>query len=250
MKTIVRKLRIAATPRSHLLKTTLANGAVVYGINRAGYGGRGVFLAGDAYEPEFEALEQLLGCDGVFVDVGANTGVYTLKAARHFEGRGVVVAVEPFVEVLSTLARSVEVNGFVNVRLRNLCLGGQTSARTLWMNRNQPNSFSVAHRVGGSPGRSVLAASLDDLMAWEGLDRLDYLKIDAEGAEEEILSGGVRTILQCQPIIQLETTIREVRPQLAGYVTFRAPCSPNVVLIPRQHPRFAVPTCLGWRVES
>lgn len=63
---IARKVRVASTPRSWFLKTKLSNGAVVYGRNRAGYGGRGVYIFRDLIEPEFQQLENFLGSSGVF----------------------------------------------------------------------------------------------------------------------------------------------------------------------------------------
>jgi FkbM family methyltransferase len=243
--------RAALTPRSRLLKTTLSNGAVVYGTNRPGYGGRGVYLYGDAVEPELQHLERFLDATGVLVDVGANTGIYTLKAAKHFGARGLVVAVEPFPEVLATLWHSVQRNGFQNVRLRNLCLDAEKGVRTLWMNEDKPNSFSIVERVAGAPGLSVLALTLDELCAWEGLERLDYLKIDAEGAEAAILAGGAQTIRRFRPIVQVEVSMRDVALDLSDYVMFQAPPHPqfeneNRVLIPAEHAKIHVPAELGW----
>lgn len=241
----------ALTPRAWLLKTTLSNGAVVYGENRPGYGGRGVFLFGDAVEPELAHLERFLGDEGVFVDVGANTGIYTLKAAKHFGERGLVIAVEPFPAMLATLARSVERNGFRNVRLRNFCLDRERGLRTLWLNESKPNSFSIATRTGDAPGISVPAISLDELCQWEALDRLDYLKIDAEGAEEAILAGGAETIARFRPIIQVEMSVREFAPNLPQYAAFQAPPNPsfeneNLLFFPNEHPSIGIPHELGW----
>ena len=53
---ILRKIRLALTPRTAFLKTTLSNGVVVYGRNRAGYGGRGLYVFRESIEPEFEHL--------------------------------------------------------------------------------------------------------------------------------------------------------------------------------------------------
>ncbi len=41
---ILRKIRVALTPRTAFLKTTLADSLVIYGRNRAGYGGRGIYV--------------------------------------------------------------------------------------------------------------------------------------------------------------------------------------------------------------
>lgn len=248
---VLRMARAALTPRSWLLKTTLSNGAVVYGQNRPGYGGRGVYLFGDAVEPELQHLDRFLGSEGVFVDVGANTGIYTLKAAKHFGERGTVIAVEPFPEMLATLSHSVRANGFGNVRLRNFCLDRERGIRTLWLNESKPNSFSIATRTGDAAGISVPAISLDELCQWEELTRLDYLKIDAEGAEEAILAGGAEAIARFRPIVQVEMSIREFSPVLPRYAAFQAPPNPNfenenLLFIPEEHTCIHVPEQLGW----
>jgi FkbM family methyltransferase len=246
MLTLLRKVRVALTPGTALLKTTLSNGAVVYGRNRAGFGGRGIYVYRDAIEPELEHLTALLDAPGVFVDVGASTGIYSLKAARHFANQGVVLALEPFPEVFATLHHSVQANGFSNVRLRNLCAGRETGVRHFWLNEGRPHSFSLLKSDQSAATMLVLTVALDDLLRWEGLDRLDYLKIDAEGAEEEILAGAREVIETCRPIVQIETSIRETKLSWAGYVGFRAPGSRNKVCIPQDHPKISVPERLGW----
>ena len=190
LQRFLRMVRIAVTPRGRLLETTLSNGAVVRGRNRPGHGGRGIYVYRDAIEPELEHLEELLGRTGVFIDVGANTGVYSLKAAKHFGDGGLVLAIEPFPEVFAVLEQNVLINGFSNVRVRSFCVAGETAPRTLWLNRRRPSYFSLIRRVDDAPGLSVQAVSLDRLVARENLPRLDYLKIDAEGAEREIVVRG------------------------------------------------------------
>lgn len=243
----LRKVRVAITPREWLLKTRLSNGAVVYGRNRAGHGGRGVYILRDSIEPELEHLEELLEPNGVFVDAGASTGIYSLKAAKHIGERGLVIAVEPFPEVFATLHHGVCANGFTNVRLRNLCLGAETGVRTLWLNARRPSLFSIAKRFDAAAGLSVLTVSLDSLLCWEEVDRLDYLKIDTEGAEAEILAGGARSIERYRPIIQAEHSDKVFTADLPDYTAFRAAGSSNIVYIPDEHRRIAVPERLGWR---
>src|SRR5262245_53137335 len=246
LDSILRMVRIALTPRDRLLETRLSNGAVVRGKNRPGQGGRGIYIYRDAIEPELEHLEELLGRTGVFIDVGANTGIYSLKAAKHFGEHGVVLAIEPFPEVVAVLQQNVLLNRFSNVRVRSLCVAGETGLRTLWLNRGRPSYFSVTHREGAAPGLAVQSVSLDQLVAREQLARLDYLKIDAEGAEREIVAGGGRPIERHRPIIQAENGTGILGAELPDYVAFRAPNSHNIVYFPRGHERVAVPQRLGW----
>jgi FkbM family methyltransferase len=246
MSVLMRKIRVAMTPREWLLKSTLSNGAIVYGKNRAGFGGRGIYLYRDAIEPEFEHLENFLDADGVFVDVGANTGIYSVKAAKHLGSRGVVIAIEPFPDVLATLYHSIQANEFTNVRLRNFCAGERTMTSELWMNMGQPNSFSLVKRETEASCLSTLTVALDDLFVWEKLDRFDYLKIDAEGAEQQVLAGAAGILEKYRPIVQMEVNIHEPIWSLPEYSIFRAPESPNKIYIPNESKKTKIPEELGW----
>ena len=247
MLTFMRKVRVALTPRNWLLKSKLANGAIVCGQNRPGFGGRGVYIFRDALEPEFEHVENFLEPAGVFLDVGANTGIYSLKAAKFLGERGgIVIAVEPFPDMLATLNHNIRVNGFTNVRLRSFCLGEKTGPADLWMNFRRPASFSTVRRDETAACLSTLIVTLDEVFPWENLNRLDYVKIDVEGAEQQVLAGGRKTIAKYRPIVQMEVNISDARLNLPDYTVFQAPDSPNKVCIPNESSKVEVAGQLGW----
>ncbi len=245
-QTLARQARVALTPRNRLLKARLASGAVVYGMNRPGFGGRAVYVYGDATEPEFEHLDSFLDSTGVFIDIGANTGKWAIKAAKRFGDTGVVIAVEPFPDIIATLYRSVQANGFTNVRLRNVTIGDETGEGTLWMNNARPQMFSLEKSDEGASRFSTLTVTLDDLFRWERLDRLDYLKIDAEGSEEKVLNGGRQTIARYRPIIQIEATLNDIPIGQPNYSCFKAERSSGKVYMPNEHAKIDLPTQLGW----
>lgn len=247
MNRFLRKIRIALTPRRRFLKTRLASGAVVFGRNRAGFGGRGIYVFRDSIEPEFQHLEDFLDPSGVFIDIGANTGIYTIKAAHHFcKSDGVVLAIEPCLETLTVLNRSIEANGFSNVRLRNFCAGEYTGPGQLWKNFERPNLFSLVRRDQEASSISVLTVALDELVSWEGLNRVDYVKIDVEGAEFQVVAGGMKTIERFRPIMQMEVTISDPAIDLPDYSVFQAPQSPNKVYIPNEHSALHMAERNGW----
>lgn len=247
-KTVAKQARVFLTPRSSMLKATLDNGAVVYGRNRAGFGGRAVYIYGDTYEPEFEHLGRFIGDDGVFVEVGANTGKHSIKAAKQFAGRGVVVAIEPNPEIMSILRRSVAANGFQNVRLRNFCIGDRKTSAVMWMNRRRPVMFSLRKDDDEAEGFSTLVLTLDELFEWEALDRLDYLKVCAEGTEAAVIAGGRQTIGRYRPIVQIEDAKVDVVLDQPDYACFKAPAgSISKMWIPNEHVKFETANELGWR---
>ena len=246
LQQLLRKVRVALTPRSRLLRTRLPDGTLILGRNRAGFGGRGVYIERDTFEPELRLLPLILPPGGVLIDVGANTGVYSLVGARLTGSDGIVVSLEPFVDVLATLRLSVEANGFHNMRLRNVCAGRETGVAEFWMNHGKPNSFSLVRHDPEAEKLSVQVVSLDELFIWERLPRVDFLKIDAEGAETEVLAGARRLVERFRPVVQVEITLKEPVFELTDYVVLRRDHSPNAVLMPADHPRRAQVDALGW----
>jgi FkbM family methyltransferase len=244
---LLRKIRLALSRRSTLIKTVLPDGLVHYGLNSPGHGGRGLYIYRDEIEPEFAVFTQFIPPGGVFFDVGANTGIYALRAGRHLkDSAGLVVALEPTPNILSVFRKNIEANHLKNVRTRCLCAGATTGAQEFSHNFDKPNSFSLLRHDPNATQESVLVASLDDLVKWEGLQRVDYIKIDAEGAETEILKGAQTLIQQYRPVIQLESMIQEVNVTVENYLGFQAKGSPNRVFVPQEHPRAGLPIELGW----
>ena len=248
LRIFMRKVRVALTPRNWFLKTKLSNGAVISGKNRSGYGGRGIYIFRDSLEAEFEHLLEFLTPGAVLVDVGANTGIYTIKSAKYLsESGGQVVALEPSPEMLATLQKNVEANGLNNVRLRNVCAGDRTHTAVFWRNFERPIAFSLVKFDEKATSMSVLVVSLDDLLSWEDISRLDYLKIDAEGAEQQIIFGAKKTIEKFRPIILIEINLVDAHISLPNYSTFQFPSTNiNRLLIPNESPKIDIASKLGW----
>jgi hypothetical protein len=114
-----------------------------------------------------------------------------------------------------------------------------------YLNKDKPNSFSLI-QDSDADSISVFSVSLNDLCAWEGIVRLDYLKIDAEGAEQMILEGGAQAIARFRPIIQVEVTkTRSNTPP--GYRSFFVPKGINNIFIPSERINaLEAAEMLGW----
>lgn len=227
----------------------MRDGVIVTGRNKPGFGGRGFFVFGEALEPELDFLHHFLRPGDVFVDVGANSGVFSMKAAKCVQAEGSVLALEPLPEMLFTLYRNVALNGFSNVRLRNFCLSDHTGPAEFWINQGRPASAGLVRHDEQAVRFSTLCLRLDELAALEQLDRLDYLKIDVEGAEASILAGAAGSIRQFKPIIQVEVTIGPAAG-LEGYVRCAYAGSPNCLLLPRGHRLLETCRRLGYQGEA
>jgi len=155
-----------------------------------------------------------------------------------------VVTYEPLPEMLMDLQRNIQLNRFDNVRLRSFCLGDKSGTAELWMNFQRPASSSLVHRDEKAGGISTLVFPLDLVWPLEKLERLDYVKIDVEGAEAQVLAGARETLEKFRPIVQMETGIADAELGLPNYNAWQAPGGPNKVCVPDESPKMKLPG--GW----
>lgn len=131
-----------------------------------------------------------LTADGVFLDIGANAGIYTLTAARVYArkgGTGHVLAVEANPAMQARLAFNVQVNGFEpHVKLAPIALSDQTGEVEFTL--SDSNLGESGLNTPGSNKLRVPCKTLADLLRDESVRKVDGMKIDVEGMEDVILT--------------------------------------------------------------
>lgn len=164
------------------------------------------YLLRDWTEPELRELNRFIGPGDIFVDVGANIGLYTLKAARIVGQGGRVLAVEPGASAAASLAHNLALNPFANVTVAQKALSSEDGWATLHHVPlgNDPQAFSLLAGAGTSEGEKVETITLDRLATEAGLARIDCIKIDVEGAEPMVLRGALAVVERWQPTVILE----------------------------------------------
>ena len=154
-------------------------------------------LEGGELEPGTRAmLQRLLRPGDTFVDVGANVGLLTLAAATTLQGSGRVVAFEPFEETCALLRKSVYLNGHSSkVEIHQAAVSDRAGTQPLFLG-NTSGHHSLYPLDEGEGGQAqVQLVRLDDVLAGQ---RVDVLKIDAEGAELQVLAGASQ-LLRANP---------------------------------------------------
>jgi FkbM family methyltransferase len=122
------------------------------------------------------------------VDVGAGTGEFAVSVARR-NPRSIVHAFEPLPESFALLEENVRLNGLSNVHAVQKAVAGAAGAVTL----HAPSGLAGQHRTTRERDAPPLdaipadATTLDAAFAELGTPGCDFLKIDCEGAEYEIL---------------------------------------------------------------
>jgi FkbM family methyltransferase len=180
--------------------------------------GRGFGLVTQGFATgEIMPLIAQLDEDAVVLDVGANIGVWTRLFARRVR-RGKVYAFEPSPSTFALLRSNCAAHA--NVECVQRALGAQSGSMG-FVEDTQPELRHLTAADGG--GARVSVSRLDDWLLEAQLTRLDLLKIDVEGFEEELLEGACETLRRFQPLVLFEFIphMAEQRSRFRGKTLFR-----------------------------
>jgi len=145
----------------------------------------------------------------VCVDLGANIGQSALAMARLATPGGKVIAFEAFPHNAARLRRNLRIRGFAkSVRIENLAVSdGQSPHLTIYAGRNRSDfEWNVIGRdVAGQETAAemeIAAVALDQY--FPPGSRINFIKIDIEGAEALALIGMRRILREARPVIVIE----------------------------------------------
>ena len=161
----------------------------------------------DWFEEEIAFVRRFLRRGMNAIDIGANYGVYGLTMAKAVGPGGRVVCIEPASETLAYLRAAIEQNGRTNIDLRAAALSAAPGRQRLRLEQS-----AELHRLdaSSSDGELVEVETLDGVAEGFADGTLDFLKLDAEGEELNILKGGARTLARHSPLILFERKHVEV----------------------------------------
>jgi FkbM family methyltransferase len=143
-------------------------------------------------------LRQFPHLNRTFVDVGAHIGTTMLPYSRMFQK---VIGYEATDRTYQMLQRNLEANRAVNCETRNVGVWSETCrGEMVFPQRGGANSGCFFFKKSEAGVGPVGCVALDD----EGLDRVDFLKIDVEGAELMVLQGAEKLLRKWTPLVQFE----------------------------------------------
>ena len=161
------------------------------------------------------------------IDVGANFGYYTVLLAALVGAGGQVLAIEPAPATAAMLRRSVALNGFEPVAtvIEAAAGAGDNAQALLFVPEREPKNAQIVASPDGLdhiPGtlHRVAQTSIDALAA--DRRRIDFIKIDAEGAEEAVVAGMLATLRRDRPLVVLEFNAARARDPAALLATLCA----------------------------
>jgi FkbM family methyltransferase len=151
------------------------------------------------------------------VDLGAHIGFYALKEGKAVGPSGRVYAFEPNPSVFELLRANVDHNGLKWVECVPLAVTDRSDHATLWTSPRWSTTASL-YQSGrtGTHGIRVPTISLDEFVKSHDIRKIDILKMDTEGAEPLIVTGGMERALPITDriVMQSHRTRHQVRKLL------------------------------------
>jgi len=197
---------------SKIFKKKLPSGDVILPCNglkilvrnpRKSLIGRSIYLSG-LWEPETTDFVLMKMKPGVNVlDVGADIGYYTLLFAKLVGAKGNVYAFEPIPKAKYYLDKNVELNELKNVKTYGFALFDDAGMVCLEDPFNKSNINPQKKRLSKNDIQVEMKV-FDGWRSEESIDRVDFMKLDVEGAEMNILRGMRETIEKDRPEILVE----------------------------------------------
>ena len=201
LNTVASRLLLGAyrwAVRSGVMRTRWAQHWFLHGY--AAY--KSLFEARDA-----ERLAHWVPAAGVVFDVGANVGFFTLKFARWLGPGGQLLALEPEpanVEHLRAALRRSPPACAVTVIAA--AAADHAGVARLALNPYHPGDHKLA-----ADGLSVTLTTIDDEVQSRALTRVDFIKIDVQGAEALVLAGAEHTLARWRPALYVEVDDANLR---------------------------------------
>lgn len=179
---------------------------------------RGVELAlfsnGTYEEGTVDQLKKLLQPGNTFLDIGANIGWMSLVGSKAVGANGKVFAIEANPNTLPILQHNLALNNATNVEVFGIAVSDQPGEALLFENWNVNRGGASLLSQDGEQGIEVKVETLDRLFAPE--TSLHVVKIDVEGLEPQVITGGREWFSTQKPVFIFEISSERSAEKGAG----------------------------------
>lgn len=179
---------------------------------------RSLSMYGEWAKDELDFLNESIFPGAHVLDIGAYIGTHSIAFARFTEKWGKVYAFEPRSEIFKILSNNISLNQCEHVLAFNMALSDRVGVAKLEpLDLDAPANFGGRELEGQtaeiSDGYQAVIATIDSM----NIAQVDFIKIDVEGMESRVLSGGLQTISNLKPIIFCECNSVESGAGLLGF---------------------------------
>ena len=180
---------------------------------RSGLGGRGQYLFRELYDPFFSIGDQIFYKKFNFIDVGCSRGFFAmyLLGLKKLNSRG--LCIEPLSKAVYDFKEILKLNDIKRAKIINGVVSNKSTQNTsLYRVNDKHGYYSLIKNVRFADEKilkkiNTKSFTIDQLIFKKKyLKSVEFIKIDAEGAEYEILCKSLKTIRKFKPVIHCEVT--------------------------------------------
>ena len=209
------------------------------------------------FEPDLRALlKRRLRPGDTFIDCGTNIGFFSVLANRWVGPTGTVISIEANPLTVPLLRRNLESNGFPVNHIVHAALTKSPGELELHMPEigDTYSSIKVGGLVTGANVRKfrVTGRTLDSVVQEFAPSRVDFIKIDVEGADLEVLQSASGTVDRFRPLISIEYGVVTWKPFGATQADLERFCREHryeIGLYDIDSDRLSPPTPTAWESE-
>tara|TARA_B110000003_G_scaffold164780_1_gene164722 strand:+ start:8002 stop:8955 length:954 start_codon:yes stop_codon:yes gene_type:complete len=159
-------------------------------------------ILNDNFETQkINLIRQVLFPGDKFIDIGCSFGLFSLIASEIVGTKGEVLAFDPSSTAIKTLNINSKINGFENIRTHNIALGNSDNLIQFFGQNYGGTIIKDNPQYETSVGREIEMKKLDSILSLNDLQNLKFIKIDAEGAELEILKGAENILKNSKDLV-------------------------------------------------
>lgn len=169
-------------------------------------GGRGVFIYREKIEPLMEYGLKLIKKGDFCIDAGANQGIYTTAFSSIVGRKGKVLAIEPMKYACNIIVENLKINNLKNSYIYRGVISNKNGCEYLDLSTGV-GSASIVRNKKSNLKLKVNCLNLKTLIKKFKFKKIDFIKLDIEGAEELVLRDNIKIIEKFRPIICVECEV-------------------------------------------
>jgi FkbM family methyltransferase len=163
-----------------------------------------IYYTGD-YEPYLKLhYKELIKQGDTVLDVGANIGFHSMYFAELVGKAGKVLSFEPIEVNFNAFKSNLQLNDFPQIMANNIALGNENEDLAIHLDIDEQNPGAFNLLAPGDKNYTVKCEKGDDFLKTNGIEKVNFIKIDVEGYEYEVMKGMKHYIQLSRPIINFE----------------------------------------------
>lgn len=160
-----------------------------------------IVMTSPVWEPYVQKIF-ILEKNDIMIDVGAHIGTYTIPIASQIGKSGKVLAFEPNPKNSMVLRKNIELNNLNNIIMFENAVSNKNEISSLTLSDDPMLSMIIDN--GKGEDIKIECVTLDSVYEKLKLEKVDWLKIDAEGSEIKVMEGAKKILEQFHPKIIIE----------------------------------------------